>query len=97
MGRDAIETVVIIAVSGGVAVMLLTTVTFMVYLIVKAARGGGSKKSKQADMEETQLIQEIHHGLTRMEDRVEALETLLLKDERGKRERDFDRELRKES
>ena len=97
MGRDAIEAVVLTAVGGGVAVMILLTLTFMVYLIIRAARGGGSKKSKQAETEETQLIQEIHHGLTRMEDRVEALETLLLKDERGKRERDFDRELRKDS
>ena len=97
MGRDAIETVVIIAVSGGVAVMILATVMCMGYLFIKAVRGGGSKKSKQAETEETQLIQEIHHGLTRMEGRVEALETLLLKDERGQRERDFDRELRKDS
>ncbi|MEW5726016.1 MAG: phage-shock protein [Thermodesulfobacteriota bacterium] len=32
--------------------------------------------------EETRLIQEIHMGLTRMEERIEALETILLDRER---------------
>ena len=90
MGRDAIEAVVIIAVSGGVAVMLLMTLGFMTWLLRK---GGGRKRSRAEEAEETEMIQEIYHGMSKMADRVEALETLLLHDDRSKRS-DFDRELR---
>lgn len=85
-------TVSIIAVSGVVAVMLLCTIGCMTYLIIRAFRGGGSKRSAKTDADETRLIQEIHHGLVKMEGRIESLETLLLDQERGKRSR-FDREL----
>ena len=86
------EIIAITAVSGVVAVMIIISLGITVSIIVKAIRGGGSKKKQGADLEETRLIQEIHHGLTKMEDRVEALETLLLDDERSKR-RKFEREL----
>jgi len=42
----------------------------------KIWRGGSTGKKLSAD--ETRLIQEIHNGLMRMEERIEALETLLL-------------------
>ena len=35
------------------------------------------KRAKQDDPEQTRMIQEIYHGLERMEQRVEALETIL--------------------
>ena len=82
----------IIAVSGVVAVMLLATLGATTYLIIRAFRGGGSKRSGKTEAEETRLIQEIHHGLVKMESRIESLETLLLDSERTKRAR-FDREL----
>jgi phage shock protein B len=34
------------------------------------------------DDQEAKMIQEIYHGLTKMEERVEALETLLLEKEK---------------
>lgn len=58
-----------------------------------ARKGGGSGKKATKDLnEEARMIQEIYHGLNRMEDRVEALETLLLDSDRRKRS-DFDTEL----
>ena len=51
------------------------------YLVeaMKVARGDtGKKKSKELDVEETELIQQIHKGLQRMEGRIEALETILM-------------------
>ena len=89
------NTLSLIAVSGFVAVMILATIGGMLYLIIRASRGGGLKRSAKTDADETRLIQEIHHGLTRMEQRVESLETLLLDQERTKRAR-FDRELRED-
>ncbi|MCC6486480.1 MAG: envelope stress response membrane protein PspB [Candidatus Hydrogenedentes bacterium] len=45
-------------------------------------RGGGRKATRATHDEETRLIQDIYHGLIKMEERVEALETLLLERER---------------
>ncbi len=54
--------------------------------ILMAARirhGGVSRKSRQIETEEIKMIQEIYHGLMKMEKRVESLETILL-DSQGK-------------
>ena len=51
--------------------------------VVKAASGGAKqKRGKQAVAQETQIMQEIHHGLSKMTERVEALETILLDEEK---------------
>jgi len=44
---------------------------------IKMLRGGFSRKGQRAESEETRMIQEIYRGLSRMEQRVEALETLI--------------------
>ena len=36
------------------------------------------RKRKQAQTEETKMIQDIYKGLSKMEERVEALETILM-------------------
>ena len=46
--------------------------------ILKSNEGGSPEQSA----EETRLIQDIYHGLQKMEQRVEALETILLGKER---------------
>ena len=56
----------------------------IVVLIVKILKGGESGKGKQTSAEEARLVQEIHHGLTRMESRIEVLETLLVDAEKEK-------------
>jgi phage shock protein B len=62
----------------------------LVIAAIKAWRGNPSRPSKQSRDEETRLIQEIYQGLTKMEKRVEALETILLGPERrGRHEADF--------
>ncbi len=38
----------------------------------------GSTQSYRSDPEETRIMQEIHRSLTRMEERVNALETIVL-------------------
>ena len=45
---------------------------------LKILKGDSARRGAEADAEETRLIQEINRGLTRLEERVEALETLLL-------------------
>lgn len=41
------------------------------------------KKPAAVDPQETKLIQEIHHGLSRMEQRIEALETIIFDQHKG--------------
>jgi len=57
-----------------------------VLALKKIQKGGSIRKGEQLNTDETRLIQEIHQGLSRMEERVEALETILLSRE-GKEQR----------
>lgn len=49
---------------------------------LKIMKGDSSEQETKLRTQETRLIQEIHQGLSRMEQRVEALETILLDMER---------------
>jgi len=78
---------------GAILELLLFVFVLLVVLPVLVIVGGfviaalktlrGSVAPEQAD--DTRLIQEIYQGLQRMEQRVEALETLLLEKERKDR------------
>lgn len=85
------EAILIVLVSCLGAVMIIATVGLMIYLIIKAYKGSG--KGGQSDADETRMIQEIYHGMQRMEKRVETLETIIIDTERTKESR-FDKELR---
>jgi len=65
----------LIAVGGGILIAL-----------VKVLKGGSSEQ-RELNTEEARLIQDIHRSMVKMEERVEALETLLLErgGDRGKR------------
>jgi len=63
----------IVAILGGVFLGALK--------ILKGNSAGGRGESRA---EETGLIQDIHHGLQKMEERIEALETILLDVERSR-------------
>ncbi len=74
---------IIIATCIGGAILLLATLGLIIIGIIRSAKTGGiSQKEKDAHARETQMIQDIFNGLSKMEDRVEALETILI--ERGK-------------
>jgi phage shock protein B len=62
-------------------VALIALGTFL--LIAIRMLQGGSRKKREARDEETQMIQEIYQGLRRMEQRVEALETILVDPDKG--------------
>lgn len=86
------DEILILLTSGFVAVMILMTIGIMVYLIIKASKGGGGQSGSPSEAEETRMIQEIYHGLTKMQKRIETLETLVLDDDRSKRD-EFERKL----
>jgi len=59
-------------------VLALAVIGGTILMAIRLRHGGLSRKDRQNQAEEARMIQEIYHGLSRMEDRVEALETLLM-------------------
>jgi len=62
----------------GSLVLILGTICGTILFAIKSRHGGLSSRSREAQGEETRMIQEIYQGLSRMEARVEALETILM-------------------
>ena len=54
----------------------------LILLGFKLLRGGFSNNERHRHNEETRVIQDVYKGLSKMEERVEALETLLMDQER---------------
>ena len=76
-------TAFIVGISIGGAILFIATIGLIIIGIIKAAKTGGlSKKEKEARAEETRMIQDIYYGLSKMEERVEALETILIERQR---------------
>ena len=69
----------IVGISIGGTILLLATLGLIIIGIIRVSKTGGlSKKEKKAQAEETKMFQDIYHGLTKMEERVESLETILM-------------------
>jgi phage shock protein B len=59
-------------------VLALAVVGSTILMAIKIIKGGVSRKKQKYQADETRMIQEIYQGLSRMEERVESLETILL-------------------
>lgn len=77
------HTVMLLAVIFGGTVIVLAIIGGTILMAIKILKGGLSRSSQQSQAEGTRIIQEIYDGLSRMEQRVEALETIIL-DRSGK-------------
>jgi nitrate reductase gamma subunit len=75
--------VLIVAIVFGSILLALTIIGGTILSAIRLRHGGVSRKSREADSDETRMIQEIYQGLSQMEKRVENLETILM-DEYGK-------------
>ena len=75
--------IVIVAIVFGGIVLALAIIGSTILMAIKILRGGLSRKGQKLEAEEAKMIQEIYQGLSRMEERVEALETIVL-DSKGK-------------
>lgn len=64
------------AIFGGVAIFFLFFLRFVSTLVGGFARN--LESPNQADVDDVKLMQEIYHGLERMDKRVESLETILI-------------------
>lgn len=75
-----------VIVFGGL-VLALAVIGSTILMGLKIIRGGATSKGQKIETDETKMIQEIYQGLSDMEERLEALETILLdreKDRKGK-------------
>ena len=75
--------VLIVAIVFGSVVLIPAIIGGTILLSIKLLKGKTSRKD-QAD--DSKVVQEIYQGLSRMEERVEALETILMEhQERGQK------------
>ena len=65
----------IVAIVFGSLVLIPAVIGGTIVMSIKLLKSGGSKKDQAED---SKIIQQIYQGLSRMEERVEALETILL-------------------
>ena len=64
-------------------VLSLAVVGGTILMSIRLRHGGLSKKYRQGQADEAEMIQQIYSGLSRMEKRIDALETILM-DRQGK-------------
>ncbi|MBW2368715.1 MAG: phage-shock protein [Deltaproteobacteria bacterium] len=67
-----------LAIIFGGSVLILTIISTTVVMIVKITKGGVSRKTQQQQADEAKMIQEIYRGLSKMEKRIEVIETIVL-------------------
>ena len=73
--------VLIVAIVFGSVVLVPAIIGGTILLSIKLLKGRTSRKDQ---VDDSKVVQEIYQGLSRMEERVEALETILLdRDKRG--------------
>ena len=75
--------VLILTIIFGGSILALAIIGSTILMAIKILKGGLSQKRQQLQADEAKMIQEIYQGLSRMEGRVEALETIIL-DREGK-------------
>lgn len=73
--------IAILAIVFGGSILALSIIGSTILIAIKIIKGGFSRKGQRVQSEEAKMIQEIHKGLKRMEERVEALETIILERE----------------
>jgi phage shock protein B len=82
------EEIIIVGIVFG-SLILLFVIIFAFVLALKRTQGSSSiQRGGKLATDETRLMQEIYQGLSRMEERVEALETILLDRERNKKRKE---------
>ena len=77
--------VAIVAIVFGSIILMLAIIPVTIILIIRLFKGGISSTDRKKQAEEARMIQEIYQGLSRMEERVETLETILLDREKEDR------------
>ena len=78
------HSVIFLSVIFGGVVLALAIIGSTILMAIKLLKGEGSPKRQKTMNDEAKTIQEVYQGLARMEERVEALETIIL--DRGRKD-----------
>jgi phage shock protein B len=70
--------VFIVAIVFGSIIIAMTIISGTILMAIRLRHGGVSQKDRKNLSEEARMIQEIYNGIRKMEDRVDALETILM-------------------
>jgi phage shock protein B len=76
------NSVFVVAIVFGGLVLALAIIGSTILMGIRIVKGGVSRKGRAYQADETRMIQELYQGLSKMEERVDALETILLDQER---------------
>ena len=74
--------VMIVATVFGGVVLALAIVGSTILMAIKIIKGGVSRSGQKTQAEEAKMIQEIYEGLSKMEQRIDSLETIILDSKR---------------
>jgi phage shock protein B len=81
------NSVLVVAIVFGGLVLALAIIGSTILIAIRIVKGGVSRKGQAYQADESRMIQELYQGLSKMEERVDALETILLDRQRkGKTE-----------
>jgi len=72
------NSVFIVATVFGGLVLALAIIGSTILIGIRIVKGDVSRKGQAYQADETRMIQELYQGFSKMEERVDALETLLL-------------------
>ncbi|MFV0436485.1 MAG: hypothetical protein ACK5PS_03720 [Desulfopila sp.] len=72
------SSVIVVAIVFGSILTFAALICGTILAIVKMRSSGLSRRGRDGQNEEARVIQELYQGLTRMEQRIEALETILM-------------------
>jgi len=75
----------ILSIIFGGSIIILAIIGSTILMVIKIIKGGVSRKGQNLQTDEAKKIQEIYQGLSQMEKRIEALETIILDRERKDR------------
>lgn len=71
------QPVLIVAIVFGGIVMIVAIISSTILMAIKVRKEGVTSKKRQTQTDEAKIIQEIYQGISRMEERVDALETII--------------------
>ena len=72
------HTVLIVAIVFGGLVLGLAVIGGTILMAIRLRHGAISPGDRKYQADEAKMVQDIYHGLSRMEKRVDALETILM-------------------
>lgn len=79
------DVVQMLAVILGGSIVALLIIGALILVAIRILKGDSTHGGDGVNSDEARVIQEIYQGLSRMEERVEALETILLDQDRKER------------